>query len=488
MSKIIEVQPGKYHYINWNGLESELEFAYLRGQADDNYKCIRVNGKLGIIKDYKSVIADPVYSSIRCNWNRQNNIINYFEYSIDISDESGKDYKVYGKILVDGTVIQDAKLHYDHDYNKRYSLRIPSKFIFICHLFNKYYLYNDKCGNYGMLEFDENLQPISVGSHENNPWNEYNYKSFLYEDIHQKQICFFRENKHENFASDDRARRWFVYSNVTKEGHFVKNYDRIESIRQIKNAFWWFKNDEYYGLIDPYLKVILPPAYYVSKEDLSDIDFVIASKKNSKWGVLKIHENEKSPEWGEKSINENNFFKTFVYKEYLPFVYNRIYRSGDYLTIENDNGKQFIYSIKKNCNITPPVFSNIWTLAPETIGDGIVGGFQNGYGGNVIWPKGKYNYKYAFLDIYTGETIIELPNNMFITEGFKKGNAIVMDTDGFKYRIDKTGNLFRIKTKQGSLSELEKEENYEDPFINHYSEEEEDNFYGMTDGMEGDLW
>ena len=99
MGKIVEVQQGKYHYIDWNGLESELEFAYLRGQKDDNYKCIKVNGKYGLIKDLKYVIADAVYSNIRCNWNRQNGVVNYFEYRIDVSDESGQDYKVYGKIL-----------------------------------------------------------------------------------------------------------------------------------------------------------------------------------------------------------------------------------------------------------------------------------------------------------------------------------------------------------------------------------------------------
>ncbi len=44
-------------------------------------------------------------------------------------------------------------------------------------------------------------------------------------------------------------------------------------------------------------------------------------------------------------------------------------------------------------------------------------------------------------------------------------------------------------TYRGKLIPLyDEEENYEDPFINHYSEDEADNFHGMTDGMEGDLW
>ena len=44
-------------------------------------------------------------------------------------------------------------------------------------------------------------------------------------------------------------------------------------------------------------------------------------------------------------------------------------------------------------------------------------------------------------------------------------------------------------TYSGKLIPLQDEEEiYEDPFINHYSEDEADNFYGMTDGMEGDLW
>ena len=42
-------------------------------------------------------------------------------------------------------------------------------------------------------------------------------------------------------------------------------------------------------------------------------------------------------------------------------------------------------------------------------------------------------------------------------------------------------------TESGLLIPLDDEEDYEDPFINHYSDEESDSFYEMTDGMEGDL-
>lgn len=52
------------------------------------------------------------------------------------------------------------------------------------------------------------------------------------------------------------------------------------------------------------------------------------------------------------------------------------------------------------------------------------------------------------------------------------------------HKLDNKWTTFRGKL----ISLDEEEENFEDPSINHYSEEEADNFYGITDGMEGDLW
>ena len=42
--------------------------------------------------------------------------------------------------------------------------------------------------------------------------------------------------------------------------------------------------------------------------------------------------------------------------------------------------------------------------------------------------------------------------------------------------------------RDSSLCSLEDEEYWDDPLISRYSESERDNFYGMTDGMDGDLW
>ena len=486
MGKIVEVQQGKYHYIDWNGLESELEFAYLRGQKDDNYKCIKVNGKYGLIKDLKYVIADAVYSNIRCNWNRQNGVVNYFEYRIDVSDESGQDYKVYGKILTDGTVIQDAKLHYTHDYNKEYSLRIPSMFIFICHLFGKYYLYRDKYETYGMLQFDINLQPYIIGSTEFNFRNIYDFKSFLYNDKWQPCICFFKNNANRKVVGDDRDCKWFVYSIVTQEARYIKNYDRIQSLWPVKGSFWWFKQNGYYGLIDPFFKVILPPIYNIDRGDFSNIDYVIARNQNGKWGVLKILENSKSPEWEDRTINADRFYKKFEYIVYIPFEYKGIYRSGDFLTIENDNEKQYIYSLERKCSITSAVFANRWIVEPQTIGENLVGAYLKGH--NMWRFSEEPNLRFVFLDVNTGEPIIQFSNDIFIKRGFKDGRAIVERTNGTIFSVDKKGSLYKSKSKRGSLCEFEEEEDYDDPFINHYSEEEADNFYGMTDGMEGDLW
>ena len=52
------------------------------------------------------------------------------------------------------------------------------------------------------------------------------------------------------------------------------------------------------------------------------------------------------------------------------------------------------------------------------------------------------------------------------------------------HKLDNKWTTFRGKL----ISLDEEEDNFEDPFINHYSEEDTDSFYGMTDGMEGDLW
>jgi hypothetical protein len=481
MSKIIEVQPGVYHYKDWTGIESELDFVYLRGLNDDSYKCIKVDGKYGIIKDYRDVIADAVYSNIRCIWNRQNGIIDYFAYRIDVVDESGKEYKVYGKILLDGTVIQDAKLHYDNSSSKEYSLRIPRMFIFICHLFGKYYLYYHKYGTYGMLQFDINLQPYIIGSTEFNYRNIYDFKSFLYKDKWQLCICFFKNKGNGKLKGDDRECKWFVFSNVTQEARYIKDYDRIQSLWPVKSSFWWFKQDEYYGLIDPFLKVILPPIYNIDREDFSNIDYVIARNPNGKWGVLKIRENSKSPEWEDRTINADRFYKKFEYEVYIPFDFKGIYRSGNYLTIENNDKKQYLYSLVNNCSITSSVFSNEWFIMPQTIGENLVGAFLKGFS---TWRVSELpNLKYVFLDINTGETIIEFPNDIFIKRGFKGGKAIVESTNGNMFRVDKNGNLYKLPHKKGSLCELDEEEDYGNPNMN---EDELENFYGMTDGQYGD--
>ncbi len=268
MSEIIETQPGKYHYKDCNGVESELEFAYLRGLSDDDFKCFKVNGKYGIIKNLKHIIADAVYSKIHCNWNRKTGDISSFDYTIDVIDDNGKEYKIYGVILTDGSVIQDVDLHYKSDYHKEYTLRIPQNYIFICHIVGGYYLYKDKYDNFGMLKYDKTLKPCIIRGF--NSYGLYNgFKSFSLRDKYSRCICFFKE-RNINIGETIKTREceWFVYSVVCNEGKFVEKLNNANNVWETKKYFWWYKQEKNYGLLDPYLKVIIPPIYEIDPYNL----------------------------------------------------------------------------------------------------------------------------------------------------------------------------------------------------------------------------
>ncbi len=170
-------------------------------------------------------------------------------------------------------------------------------------------------------------------------------------------------------------------------------------------------------------------------------------------------------------------------------MYKDIYKSGEDIVLENFKNLQSVYSLSKNKVLTQFVFDNKWKLFPSLIGENLIGACLKGC--TKYKASEGPNLKYVFLDIDTGDVAIELPRNFFIKKGFRLGTALIGNTDGYKFRIDKTGKTQEVKTKKsllGSRFNDFEEENYEDPFINQYSEDEADNFYGMTDGMEGDLW
>lgn len=483
MSSIIEISPGKYHYKDWNDIETEVELWNFRGNADENFQCFKVNGKYGIIKDRKTIIADAVYSDIKCKYNRKNGE-KYFEYQIDVNHEN--DYKVYGKILNDGTIVQDVNLHSKYQYDKKYSLIIPKRYIFICYVFGCYYLYYDKFGFYGMLEYDISLQPKVIGALEYGFWNTYNFKSFLFKDKYKPCICFYKEENGTIASANNIECKWFIYSSVSKEGRYIKGYDSIQTVWPIpQKHFWWFKQDDCYGLIDPYLNVILPPEYHINDKDFESIDYIVACSKNGKYGVLQLVECDNHFHECNDGISMNSFFRKFEYKEFLPFEYKEIRRDGDYLILEDFSGFQCVYSIQKREAITDYVFSSDWILFPSKMGDCLIGACLKGH--NWWHPSERPNLKNVFLDVNTGDVVIKLEPNIWIKSGFNNGKAYVENTDGDKFVIDKTGKMHKKKSRHLGNVEFEPEEDW-NPYWNEYSEEEVDNFYGETDGMSGDLW
>ncbi len=97
---------------------------------------------------------------------------------------------------------------------------------------------------------------------------------------------------------------------------------------------------------------------------------------------------------------------------------------------------------------------------------------------NIFVPKGSIE-KFKALLPENADIITEIEE----TEWKKIESCKTYSGYALNHKLDNKWTTF-----SGKLIPLDDEEDYDDPFINHYSEEETDNFYGMTDGMEGDLW
>jgi len=98
---------------------------------------------------------------------------------------------------------------------------------------------------------------------------------------------------------------------------------------------------------------------------------------------------------------------------------------------------------------------------------------------NIFVPKGSIE-KFKALLPKNAELITEIGESEWKTiESSKTYSGYSLN-----HKLDN-----KWTTYSGKLIPLQDEEEiYEDPFTNHYSEDEVDDFYGMTDGMKGDLW
>lgn len=485
--KIIEIAPQSYIL---QGTDIKVEFPNITGNTIDECQCFKINDKYGISRNHTIIIVSAQFNEVRCVVERDkhdNNkkILKYFEYRIDLRDESKNPYHVYGRILTDGTIFQDIRL-YDRKrkyYDVSRFLRLPSyNYVFICKLFGHYYLYKDYSG-YGVLEYNDCLAPQNISPDDYT--NNYPYDSFSFKvDTYGSYLCLYR-NRYTNNKEIFRECRWFLYSPILQEGRFEKGFTAVTPTR---SYFWIIKNGENYGMLDSYLRQIVPPCF--SKIDLGEernIDYIVLSDKSDKYGVLKLEESSKASIGklsGDVRRDRAKFFREFSYEIFIPFEYNNIERKGDYLILENIDELQCVYSIKESKRLTPFAFSNNWNVLPETIGEGLIGAYLKGH--NSYRTGDEPSLKYAFFDINSGKVILELAPNLWIERGFKNGKAQVKSTDWVQYKIDRNGKLYEIVTRQ-SLCQFEQEEDW-NPYWNEYSEDEADNFYGLTDGMEGDLW
>lgn len=499
MNEIIEIKPNSYVL---KGTNKEVSFLNPFRRRVGDYQCFEMDGKIGVSKNHSVVIIPALYDEIKCETesskqDRNKEEIKYFEYRIDVSDEQKQTYYVYGRIYPNKSIYQDIEFYESkssYRTNERF-IELPQNspntdFLFIRPLFGPYYLYKDIEYGYGIFKYDEfgRIQFVHSDNFPNEyPWGDKfdSFGNYKWNDT-GSYICLYRNKTLDNNGDIKTVREcnWFLYSPILQRGTFKVGYS---TVMPIKSFFWIIKEENGSGLLDPYLKQIVPSSYSKIEIGNNDIDFVVASDNSNYYGVLKLKEVPNTPLReleGDPQRNRTYFYRKFIFETYIPFKYNKIERTNDFLVLEDSNKLQCVYNIKENRRLTPFVFSNEWVLMPETIGEGLIGAYLKGH--NSYKPDESPNLKYSFFDIASGEEKLRLSSKLWIKSGFKKGKAVVTSTDWEEYKIDKNGRRYNINTSP-NLALFEREEDW-NPYWDEYSEDETDNFYGLTDGMEGDLW
>lgn len=498
VEQLIIVNNGKYYYNGGNYHNVEVEVRELK---DNSYKLIILNEKCGIIRDDKYVIAEPIYSRIHCDynysWNENLNIeeikVRKFSYKINMTDASGKEYVIGGVIYKDGTVKQDD---FYSNGMRGYTYTMPKRAEIIFSLYGYTFLCKEKFGKYGLFKFDHYPYPeeldISFTCR-----NEFKYESLLLSGTWPNvTLCLYKQ------LTFPKSCDWFFYSVLTNEFCHVSCLHDVQSIKSTSSPFFnWFQKDGYYGLLDPYFNVILPPIYKLHSDDEVEfvdnwnlIDYVVVCDKQGKFGVLQLIEKNK-PVWEEK-IEKISLQRNFCYEEFIPFDYKLIYRIGVFFMLIRFDGLQAIFSAAERDFVTPFIFSEAWAVFPPTIGEGLIGASFGKIGVDGVSYNMLDKVKFAFLSIQDGKVVLELPSRMITQGPFKNGKAPLLTVVGdhwAKFEIDKNGKLFAIDEPDYTNSKWyfeNEDQNWDNwnPDNDVYSEDEEDSFYGMTDGMEGDLW
>lgn len=260
MSEIKEISSNRYIYVGCDNVERELKFVRLRGKEAHKdvfgeYNCFKVGNYLGISRNYTEILSEPIYSTIACSHSS-------FNYTIKEIDCAQHEYIVYGKLFLDGNVLQDHRLNTPSTSTSvlEYTFSIPSHFAFICYIFGSYYLYKTKDFKYGLLEFDRSLRPKLIWQKN----SRYLHNSFIYE-LFNPRICLLNKNSDNSEWSDVLI---FEYYHDIHIGKYVYKDSDSKRWEELNIDKW---------LMDSYKrsqkkKVMRDDTWNISNEDNTDRD------------------------------------------------------------------------------------------------------------------------------------------------------------------------------------------------------------------------
>ena len=467
-SQIIETASGRYQYVDRNGKKTDIDF--LEADSDtfggvkmNSIQIFRIGDNYGISKNHSVVVADPYYSEIYFLRDSDDDNIN-FKYTINIKDSEGNNLYIYG-VNRNGRVFQDSSL-YESDNTRnyiKYNIEVPDSYVFIILILqtNSYFRL-DKNGIFDITTF-----PLSDSSKA--PYTSYMLKKGEY-------ICLINDSNCGYSSKRYPVKKWYLYSHTKNCFCYVNELHSPQYVKRIAKCFYIYEQEGFCGILGPSLETLAPLGKYISFDFKKNrMDFIIAFDKYGACGVLELCEKQEDPFWQLNVWKRDCFFKKYYYKESLPLKYKMIRRCDNFFVLYDFGNKQCIYSIIKRQELTPYFSSGEWIVDPETLGENLVGAHA----------KSDSSREIVFLDTNTGEIAIKLPPHTWIERGFFRGKAIIRKfRENSEYYIDKEGHLDLIESvKYYDYSPSESDGNPYD----EYTEEEKDNFYGLTDGMYGDL-
>ena len=173
------------------------------------------------------------------------------------------------------------------------------------------------------------------------------------------------------------------------------------------------------------------------------------------------------PQITQEAIEKIRALKKRQFIKRLLRSYTDVTPIGRFLIVENKDTFRAIYSLDEQKFITDFVFTQKWHLMPNTIGNGLVGAYNQD---NDI----EHIPLYVFLELANGNVAYKLPEDMRIIKGFSENipwTALIqlIDKNGNRrnFTLFKDWRILEISNRQ---NHEEPEEEWDDPFLSNWND------------------